>query len=539
MKKIASNLPVFAATLLSALLICASCQRNIEEPPPPTVGPPVTIQLALSRDIYELVANTTDLFLATDPRVGDNQPIKVELIGIDDLQAANDIASGRLKVDGWLSPSPLFVNYAHRNLHNLGAELANCTPLFGSPIVAALSQTQASKLKLSQTPQRWASILTTSGKQNSHKGSRFAFAHPLYSTVGLLGYVEVALTALSQTPTELTTEVLDNPTSIKQLTEWLKQAEFHPHHTELLIQQAANKTSATELELPILFASEQQTRDYADRFAILYPQEGAPWLEYALCQSTADWVTKTKRSAIEALTVWMQRQPAQGLAVERGFRPLALTTEQWGESDAPNSKIQTPIRSAALAKLIELWPQVRRRIDLILVLDSSGAMEGESFDAGRSFFSRLINQLGSHDRAALITFSRTLEVQSALTTNTSQVIKGLGKATIRGGSALYDAIRQAAHLIISTPSHASRRSVVVFTRGDDRNSQVDRLAIENLWHSDPSLQRSTFMMIVLTDEPSLQPKPELVKFTQALGGSLHAVTLEELPQLLRRLEGAI
>lgn len=106
-------------------------------------------------------------------------------------------------------------------------------------------------------------------------------------------------------------------------------------------------------------------------------------------------------------------------------------------------------------------------VDVLLVLDTSKSVAGETLrhlrDAGHAF----LEGLGTGDRAGLLTFNEAIRLGRDLTTDLGQVHAAVDRVQARGGTALRDAIH-AAMLWPTRPE--SRPMVLVFSDGADTTS---------------------------------------------------------------------
>lgn len=114
-------------------------------------------------------------------------------------------------------------------------------------------------------------------------------------------------------------------------------------------------------------------------------------------------------------------------------------------------------------------------VAVAIVMDVSGSTAannaiGAAKDAARSF----INQLPANVRIALIAFNNRTSVRVPFTTDKGRVLAGVTALTAAGGTALYDAVVQAAGLLNAVPG--AQHNMVVFSDGADDGSSRATLA---------------------------------------------------------------
>jgi tight adherence protein C len=115
-------------------------------------------------------------------------------------------------------------------------------------------------------------------------------------------------------------------------------------------------------------------------------------------------------------------------------------------------------------------------VALALVLDTSGSMAGRPFTDAKAAMTTLIRGLGERDQAAVVTFSATVRVPQALTTNTERLVAATNAAVATGDTAIYDALATAVTALDGVPDRA-RKAIVVLTDGIDTASRQDRGAV--------------------------------------------------------------
>lgn len=112
----------------------------------------------------------------------------------------------------------------------------------------------------------------------------------------------------------------------------------------------------------------------------------------------------------------------------------------------------------------------RAPVSLGLVVDTSGSMAGEKIDAARRALDRfLFDLLEPDDEVFLVRFSDTPLLLQNWTSNRAAVSDALGRAAPRGGTAMYDAIREA--IPIAALGTHPKKALVVISDGNDTSSR--------------------------------------------------------------------
>ncbi len=121
-------------------------------------------------------------------------------------------------------------------------------------------------------------------------------------------------------------------------------------------------------------------------------------------------------------------------------------------------------------------------LEVYLVLDLSGSVQGEALAQLKRAANALVDGLVPADRVALLTFAKTVTVQQELTSNFQAFKAALAEATPSGNTALYDAVLKA---ISMRQPKDNRAIVVVFTdEGDNASSSTKKDAVDAAERSD-------------------------------------------------------
>jgi Ca-activated chloride channel family protein len=108
-------------------------------------------------------------------------------------------------------------------------------------------------------------------------------------------------------------------------------------------------------------------------------------------------------------------------------------------------------------------------VDLVMVLDRSGSMEGRKLNDACQAVIHLLNQLGPDDRLALVTYSNRTQIQSELmamnSDNRRQLISVVKQIEAGGGTNLGGGLSQGIDMLLSTPGSGRQRKLVLISDG--------------------------------------------------------------------------
>jgi Ca-activated chloride channel family protein len=151
------------------------------------------------------------------------------------------------------------------------------------------------------------------------------------------------------------------------------------------------------------------------------------------------------------------------VAVTRGGVPVqGLTARDFALTD---DGVTQEVDSVTLDRL---------PLSVTLLLDTSTSVAGERLAHLKQASDGLIGALRADDRAALITFSHTVDLRVPLTGDRSAVRAALAAMEGRGATALRDAVQ----LAVTLQTHdRSRPLILIFTDGDDTTSWLTEDAV--------------------------------------------------------------
>ena len=119
------------------------------------------------------------------------------------------------------------------------------------------------------------------------------------------------------------------------------------------------------------------------------------------------------------------------------------------------------IKDVGVASLVE----ERRPIDVVLLIDTSGSMQGGPLADAKSAARRFIESMEPNDRIAVVSFASQPTVQQEFTSDRGRLAAVIDGLVASGETALYDGLVKAASLVGASP--ATERYVVALSDGGD------------------------------------------------------------------------
>jgi len=219
------------------------------------------------------------------------------------------------------------------------------------------------------------------------------------------------------------------------------------------------------------------------RYEAIYPQATFTSNMRAILP-TAPWVSAEEKAAAEKVIAYLRTPEAQKIATEIGLRPGvpgvelgAKFTPQFGVN--PNAKYDSlrPPKPEVVTAMLQSWQQFAKKpSQVVIVVDSSGSMQGNKLPAVQSTLRNYIENLGPKEQITLIDFDT--EIRPPIQVNGTPEGRDRGMQFItnleaEGGTRLYDAALFARNWLIKNPRKDAINAVVILTDGEDSGSQIN------------------------------------------------------------------
>lgn len=105
------------------------------------------------------------------------------------------------------------------------------------------------------------------------------------------------------------------------------------------------------------------------------------------------------------------------------------------------------------------------QLAVILVVDTSGSMQGAPLEAAKQAARQFVAQLGPNDRASVVAFSDGVRSVVPLTGDAAALTAGIDGLTAAGATSLYEAVQAA--VFIARTSGAPRQAIVFLSDGEN------------------------------------------------------------------------
>jgi Ca-activated chloride channel family protein len=209
----------------------------------------------------------------------------------------------------------------------------------------------------------------------------------------------------------------------------------------------------------------------------IYPKEGTFWSNHPYAILNAPWVTEEQKEAAKHFETFLLDEAQQKRAIELGFRPadpgIPLTSPldaMHGVDPAqPHTVLEIP-EANVIQAIQNLWKEVKKPVDLVVVMDVSGSMRGDKIASARNSLMQFIDLLDDRDRLEIILFSNelvTLTPLSALGEKREEVRRRVSGIVEEGDTRLYGAVMAAYDELLDSGDPDHIRAMVVLTDGEN------------------------------------------------------------------------
>ncbi len=220
-----------------------------------------------------------------------------------------------------------------------------------------------------------------------------------------------------------------------------------------------------------------------EKLVALYPKEGTFWHEHPFAIPNAPWVSAEQRNAAKVFTEYIRSETVQRKVLENGFRPVnpnvpigyPITSELGVDPDQPTNILTVPDPDV-IAAVQTSWQYVKKQGDILMVIDTSGSMEGDKIDQARAAGVAFMDKMPTQNRVGLMFFSDTPQMITPI--GLVEDVKGQINQRItgmqaNGSTSLYDALVNSIDTLqaMENPEGEDRiRAIVLLSDGQDTAS---------------------------------------------------------------------
>ena len=263
---------------------------------------------------------------------------------------------------------------------------------------------------------------------------------------------------------------------------------------------------------------------------------------------TAPWVSADEKAAAEKVIEYLRSPSSQKIATELGLRPgipgvelgSKFTPEFGVNPDAKYDSLRPP-QPEVVAAMLKSWQEFAKKpSQVVVVVDSSGSMEGNKLPAVQNTLRQYIETLGPKEQIALIDFDS--EIRSPIQVDGTpqgrdRGMQFIASLQVDGGTKLYDSALYARNWLQQNLRQDAINAVVILTDGEDSGSQttLNQLRQELEKSNFTSDQRIAFFTVGYGKEGEFNPE-FLQQIAQLNGGYYRKGDPETISLLMSDLQ---
>jgi Ca-activated chloride channel family protein len=469
-----------------------------------SLGKTVTVSIVYGSEKQAWLEPLVEQYNNSKRKTADGAIIVVAATPMGSIESINAILTGQLQPTVWSPASSVYIPVANAEWRKQHAtDLIEGTPkdLVLSPVVIAMWKPMAEALGWANSPIGWADIaaLSTSEEGWAKYGYpewgkfKFGHTHPNHSNSGVVSILAEAYAGAGK-QRNLTLEDLNQPKLISFMEEVESSIIHYGSSTgffaERMFERGPSYLSAAVLYENLVVAQESKRLSGASSqlpVVAIYPSEGTFWTNNPYVVLNTSWVTPEQQAAAQDFEAFLLDKPQQQRAIELGFRPAdpsislaaPLDSAHGVDPGQPKTVLEIP-PAEMIANAQQLWRQVKRPVDLVLVIDTSGSMAGDKIASARTSLAQFVQLLDNRDRLQVISFNsevNELTPLSPLADKREEVVRRVSGLIEQGDTSLYDATLEAINGLKTKGDPNHIRGVVVLSDGQDTasSSTLDQL----------------------------------------------------------------
>ncbi|HMQ31546.1 MAG TPA: VWA domain-containing protein [Chloroflexaceae bacterium] len=454
-------------------------------------GPPANalrISIAYSPEKEKWLAEQLPRFNAQGAQVG-GRPVFVEGINKSSGAARTELKNGTLDVTVWTPSASTWLEVLKQESGNRDVAVSN-EPLVLTPVVIGMWRPMAEAMGWPGTPIGWSDMLALIedpegwGKFGHPEWGRFSWGHtdPEISTSALSTLI-AEFYAASGKQRGLSVADVQSPAS-QQFVRDLGQGIKHYGYNTLIFSSNMKKFGMSYISA---FPMEEITLIDFNKFdppttplVAVYPKEGTFWHDNPFIVLSS--ATPEEREAAGLLYDFLLGEEAQRSAMSYGFRPAnvnvpladPISTAYGVDPTGVQTILEVPSAEVIVAAK-NAWALNRKRADIMLVVDTSGSMEGEKLALVQAGLDTFLQRILPEDRVGLITFdseARVAAPMEPLTENRMALQGEIASMRARGKTAVFDALELARQELEALPPTEDDRirAIVLLSDGADNAS---------------------------------------------------------------------
>jgi Ca-activated chloride channel family protein len=548
-KQSANTVVIVLIGLAVGLLgVCAACwlvsAQLFNAVVPTTPQPGTELTVAYSPEKAEMFKTLVNDFNAQKFQSPDGTRLSVSTVELDPDAMIQAAMAGQVQA---ISPdSSIWLGQLDRawtDAHGSETGLVGQTVRYAvSPVVIAMWRDTAQAMGYPGKQLGWSDLLA-----KAQSDPNFRWSHPsTASASGLLAtlaefYAGAGKTRGLSSDDVLAQHTLDYVGAIERTVRYYGEGEWPT--MQRLVQEGHGYLDALVCSEQLVIWARSKGAD----LVAIYPLEGALWQDHPLALLEQPGLTDVQRLTFARFAEFVASHDEQQKILLMGYRPadLSIPLDQAGspiradngvDPSQPMTSLQVPA-PAVLQTVQQSWWLTKRRTNVILVVDTSGSMQGEKLANVKQALQTFIQQIPTdEERVGLVAFSSNvyLDIQpETLKVGRDRLLETIDGLQSRGDTALLDAVDTAYNDLQAMNDTERINAIVVMTDGLENNSRTTLNRLTNQMRNGNNTGVPVIVFAIAYGGDA--DKGMLTTLAESTGGQMREGTLETIRELYKIL----
>ncbi len=554
-KKEPSNPGAIVAVLLVGLIalvaICGACwaisaplieQLDQETPEEETIA---RLTLAYSPEKAALVEALIKTFNDQPYQTSDGLPMHVELVEMEPEAMLDAAVTGQLQAitpDSSVWLPQLDALWAEQIGDERAFIVGQTVHYAVSPVVIAMWRDVAQEMGYGERALGWNDLL-----DRAQNDPNFKWSHPsTASASGLLATMAVFYAGAGKTWGLTAADVqapatLDYVERVERTVRYYGEGEWPT--VQRVVAEGRDYLDAFVCQEQLVVWANQQGAD----LVAVYPVEGSLWADHPLVLLETPELTGSQRQVFAELISHLRTDEAQKVVLAAGYRPAdpmipldapgsPLTLDNGVDASQPQTALQVP-GGNVVQVVRDVWWYIKRHTNVILVVDTSGSMQGDKIYNVKEALRIFVEQIkGPEESVGLIEFYTYVDVLvplEKLTDNRQDVLRAIDGLVADGETALLDGVYKAYQGLQALNDTERINAIVVMTDGRENYSDISLQRLENYMRE--GNQSGVPVIVFAIAYGADADYATLRVLAEATDGQVYEGTLETIRQLYKIL----
>ncbi|MDJ0573902.1 MAG: VWA domain-containing protein [Xenococcaceae cyanobacterium MO_234.B1] len=494
-------------TLLPILLFLSSCSSQPNQSNNNSNLKGFEVKFLVGSDLAQFCQQAAIKLNQTKPKTNNGQSfyLTCEAKGSGDivqdiLALAKQLQTGNIAADASDFPTLLSVDgeiYQSQLVYQMDKLFPgqNYIPsITDSPLIAYSPMVFMTTTDLAKGLEKSNNLYTTLAKIENHQQLdsnappipiTYVHTAPTRSNSGLQTLVAQFASVANKKPEDLTVaDVQKYQQQVKQIQSKItRYGKSTGNLARSMVENGVFWASVGSVYESLVISANSQIGNNQTQYQAIYPQATFSSNIRAILPN-APWISTAEKEAATKVIEFMRQPEIQQIATNLGLRPgvpgVALGNKfssQFGVNPKPSYESYRPPQPEVVEAMLKSWQTYAKKASQVaVVIDTSGSMKGRKLAAMKNTLLNYIQNLGTKERIALISFNSKINPPVIIEGNQAGKNKGIqfiSNLKAGGGTRLYDSSLYARDWLLKNSRPDAINAVLILTDGEDSGSKIN------------------------------------------------------------------